>query len=633
MAEAIVQVIFQDRILETARLDKDITTVGRLSDNDIVINNLGISRYHCRLVREDDEKYYIEDLESANGTLVNGVRIARAPVYSGDEIQLGKFKLVFQLTKKGVAGFFKSEEESRPDLWVGDRTIITGVPGPKPSEAQPPADPQADTPSPEEAEEPVSPTAEETPPAQKQAPATSQDAPSVEKFISELEGKDYGLKVAFEGKVLTVKGLGDEEIVVGRDSDNDIVIDNLAVSRKHAKITFTSGHYMAEDLDSANGIRINGVSVRRSPLYPGDEITVGKHLIIFDTADRLKAALSGEELALPARGSPWHTSTVPVAPPPPEELEEEELAARQPDEISPLDGKYAVKVELDGRDVGTYSLTKKVTCIGRLAENDIVIDNIGVSRLHAKILIEENGQVYVEDQDSANGIKVNGLPVQRSPLYPGDEVQILKHKLRIELAHKARPSQEAAGGKMSTEHWRMDSTFMMSEEEHKRKLKEWLRKAEEKKTERQKDRERPPTPQSVKPATERKRTAEEKKEPEATAEPPGRVSFPADEPTPPPSPPEPARPRLTTFGGSSVNISGDRFVVGKSPDADFKVEAGWPKRPLAVITREEGGWKIADRGRWAKLKVNDKPAKSATLSGGDRITVGDMTFTFENPSE
>ncbi len=627
MAEAIVQVIFQDRIIETAKLEKDVTAVGRLSDNDVVINNLGISRYHCRLVREED-KFYIEDLDSANGTLVNGVRVTRAPIYSGDEIQLGKFKLVFQVTEKGVAGFFKSEEESRPDLWSGDRTIVTGVNAPKPPEA----DPQADTPSPTqemEAEKPASPP-EETPPAQEEAPAPPQGH-TVEQFIAELEGKDCGLKVAFEEKVLTVKGLDDKDVVIGRDSNNDVVIDNLAVSRKHAKITYASGQYMAEDLDSANGIRINGITVKRSPLYPGDEIMVGKHVIVFDTADRLKAALSGEELARPAQGSPWHTSTMAVAPPPPEELEEEEPAPQKPEEISPLDGKYAVTVELDGREVGTYSLTKKVTCLGRLAENDIVIDNIGVSRLHAKILVEENGQVYVEDQGSANGIKVNGLPLQRSPLYPGDEVRILKHKLRFGLSHKAGPSQEATGGKMSTEHWQMDSTFMMSEEEHKRKLKEWLQKADEKKAERDKERETKP-PEPAEPVTEKEETIEEK-EPEAPAGPLFRASFTADEPTPPPVSPGPPRPRLTASDGSEVKIGGVRFVVGKSAEADYRVSAAWPKKPMAVITREEGGWKITDRGRWAKPKVNDNPTKSATLADGDRITVGDTTLTFENPSE
>ena len=54
------------------------------------------------------------------------------------------------------------------------------------------------------------------------------------------------------------------------------------------------------------------------------------------------------------------------------------------------------------------------------------MDNLGVSRLHAKIL-QKNGQYFVEDQGSANGIKINGVSVQRSPLYPGDEVMIGKH--------------------------------------------------------------------------------------------------------------------------------------------------------------------------------------------------------------
>jgi len=629
MAEAIVQVIFQDRILETARLDKDITSVGRLPDNDIVINNLGISRHHCRFVREGEEKFYLEDLDSANGTLVNGVRITRVPVYPGDEIQLGKFKLVFQITRKGVAGFFKSEEDSRPDLWVGDRTIVTGGSAPRPFEPSPPADPQADTPPSVQAEQPPSPEGD-TPSPQEQSPVISRESSDVEKFLAELEGRDYGLKVSFEGKILAVKGLEEKEISIGRDPDNDIMVDNLAVSRKHARITHTSGQYMVEDLDSANGIRVNGVTVKRSPLYPGDEIMLGKHLLVFDTADRLKAALSGEEFARPAQGSAWQTSTVVKAPQPPEELEREESAAQSAYEMPALDGKYAVRVELDGREVGNYLLKKKVTCIGRLAENDIVIDNIGVSRLHAKIIVEENGQVYIEDQGSANGVKVNGLPLQRSPLYPGDEVQILKHTLRFELAHKVKPSQEASGGKMSTEFWRMDSTFMMSEEEHKRKLREWLQNVDEKKSERDKEKARMP-PQDTEAAPGRTEVVEEKTPPPPVQSPLQACDAP-DEPAKPPSLSGPARPCLTASDGARTEISGDRFVVGKSAGADIRMDAGWPKNPLAVITREEGGWKIADLGRWTGLKVNDSPVKSATLENGDRITIDKETFTFENPA-
>ena len=125
MAEPIIQLIFQDRILETIKLTKDVTTVGRMPDNDIVINNLGVSRHHCRILKEEADSYIVEDLNSANGIKINGVQLIKSPLQNGDEITVGKHKLIFQIAGRGVAGFFKSDEDKGANLWSGDRTIFT----------------------------------------------------------------------------------------------------------------------------------------------------------------------------------------------------------------------------------------------------------------------------------------------------------------------------------------------------------------------------------------------------------------------------------------------------------------------------------------------------------------------------
>jgi len=69
-------------------LDKPNTTVGRWEDNDIVVDDRWVSRYHARIRREDDH-YVIEDLGSKNGTFVNGRRISEPTALAdGDEVQV-----------------------------------------------------------------------------------------------------------------------------------------------------------------------------------------------------------------------------------------------------------------------------------------------------------------------------------------------------------------------------------------------------------------------------------------------------------------------------------------------------------------------------------------------------------------
>ena len=69
-------------------LPKPVTSIGRWEDNDIVIDDRWVSRHHAQ-VRREGESYVIQDLDSKNGTLVNGRRIsAPTPLADGDEIQM-----------------------------------------------------------------------------------------------------------------------------------------------------------------------------------------------------------------------------------------------------------------------------------------------------------------------------------------------------------------------------------------------------------------------------------------------------------------------------------------------------------------------------------------------------------------
>ena len=63
--------------------------IGRLPGNDIVVDDLGVARYHAELRMSRPGHYEIIDLASHNGTYVNGVRVDRAVLAEGDVITVG----------------------------------------------------------------------------------------------------------------------------------------------------------------------------------------------------------------------------------------------------------------------------------------------------------------------------------------------------------------------------------------------------------------------------------------------------------------------------------------------------------------------------------------------------------------
>jgi pSer/pThr/pTyr-binding forkhead associated (FHA) protein len=75
-------------------MDADVTHIGRHPDSDIFLDDITVSRRHAEL-RRGAEGFALHDVGSLNGTYVNRERVEQADLHSGDEIQIGKFKLVF----------------------------------------------------------------------------------------------------------------------------------------------------------------------------------------------------------------------------------------------------------------------------------------------------------------------------------------------------------------------------------------------------------------------------------------------------------------------------------------------------------------------------------------------------------
>jgi hypothetical protein len=81
-------------VIKEVQLTKDRTTLGRRPYNDIVIDNLAISGEHAVLEMQGD-KVYLEDLDSTNGTYVNGKAARKQVLQHGDVIDVGKYKIRF----------------------------------------------------------------------------------------------------------------------------------------------------------------------------------------------------------------------------------------------------------------------------------------------------------------------------------------------------------------------------------------------------------------------------------------------------------------------------------------------------------------------------------------------------------
>ena len=75
-------------------LDASVTRAGRHPNSEIFLDDITVSRRHAEIVRDNDG-YRVRDVGSLNGTYLNRERIDEASIGNGDELQIGKFKLVF----------------------------------------------------------------------------------------------------------------------------------------------------------------------------------------------------------------------------------------------------------------------------------------------------------------------------------------------------------------------------------------------------------------------------------------------------------------------------------------------------------------------------------------------------------
>ena len=88
-------VVSGSRAPDNIELTLEVSSVGRHEDSAILLDDVSVSRHHALFTRTASGRITVRDLNSLNGTYVNGARVEESVLRNGDEIQIGKFKLVY----------------------------------------------------------------------------------------------------------------------------------------------------------------------------------------------------------------------------------------------------------------------------------------------------------------------------------------------------------------------------------------------------------------------------------------------------------------------------------------------------------------------------------------------------------
>jgi hypothetical protein len=109
----------EDRVLKEYAIGT-VATIGRLADNTIVIDSPAVSSHHASVVL-DRGLFAVEDLQSTNGTFVNGVRVSRRVLKDGDVLQVGQHRLVLDQTADSNA---QQTEDAGPSTPTNGETVF-----------------------------------------------------------------------------------------------------------------------------------------------------------------------------------------------------------------------------------------------------------------------------------------------------------------------------------------------------------------------------------------------------------------------------------------------------------------------------------------------------------------------------
>ena len=242
-------VFYEGKPLNTYIIDEPVITVGRLPENTISIANMGVSRRHVRIEEDYDRKLILTDLNSLNGTSVNGKRVKKVPLHSGDKITIGKFMIIY--------------EEISPGTEIAPEQSPAGpITAPEPQPVQePPTEKRSDT---RTFKKPRDPGAEAVQPRgqTQKVPALADDgdekAPMLietAKHLSYILDKPY--------------------MTVGNGDADDIPVAGFMVGEQQAYIEQTKDGWRVGTSKLMGKLKVNGRNTKSHLLRHKDRIDIG----------------------------------------------------------------------------------------------------------------------------------------------------------------------------------------------------------------------------------------------------------------------------------------------------------------------------------------------------------------------
>lgn len=234
------------------------------------------------------------------------------------------------------------------------------------------------------------------------------------------------LVLKFENAVLKEVSLGTRPVTIGRAPDNDLAIDNLAVSNYHARVYTEAGSLVVEDLNSLNGSFLNDIRIERAMLKDGDTIQIGKHQIWVDQT-RDAAGFSNGARKAPA---PRVNETMVLDTRQRREMFEQAAAAGERSQLSPDRLRVPTLSVLRGRtDKKEYRLAGKLTVIGRSPMATVRLRGWFTPNIAAQINKHEDGY-YLGRGDVVP--KINGVEIRAlTKLDDGDLIEVGRVRLNF----------------------------------------------------------------------------------------------------------------------------------------------------------------------------------------------------------
>jgi FHA domain len=237
--------------------------------------------------------------------------------------------------------------------------------------------------------------------------------------------------LTFNEKVLKELPLDGPQMTIGRKLDNDLVIDNPAVSGHHARIIKEEDTFLIEDLGSTNGTFIADVKIQKQKLKDGDRIAIGKHFLVYQD----EAALSPPPP--PAREAASDKSMILDT-----AKQRELLKARGAEKTGTAGAKAGqtgvLTVVTGDTDRQAYELTGRLTVIG--SEDTATVKLTGWFAPKNAALLSRRGPAYfVSMPEGAKKIMVNGETVQsQKELQSGDIIIVAGVHLHFSLKGKEK---------------------------------------------------------------------------------------------------------------------------------------------------------------------------------------------------